>query len=104
MALFVSSQLNHFAKLFSLYFIVLIPSFAAVLISTELNWSLACNFIESVLFGVLIVLVISFFKKSTFKRILNYILFSHCIALPIATADNSPPNQTSIETDEDIDC
>ena len=75
MALFVSSQLNHFAKLFSLYFIVLIPSFAAVLISTELNWSLVCNFIESVLFGILIVLVISFFKKSTFKRILNYILF-----------------------------
>lgn len=75
MALFVSSQLNHFAKLFSLYFIVLIPSFAAVLISTELNWSLVCNFTESVLFGILIVLVISFFKKSTFKRILNYILF-----------------------------
>lgn len=75
MALFVSSQLNHFAKLFSLYFIVLTPSFAAVLISTELNWSLVCNFTESVLFGILIVLVISFFKKSTFKRILNYILF-----------------------------
>ena len=75
MALFVSSQLNHFAKLFSLYFIVLIPSFSAVLISTELNWSLVCNFTESVLFGILIVLVISFFKKSTFKRILNYILF-----------------------------
>ena len=75
MALFVSSQLNHFAKLFSLYFIVLIPSFAAVLISTELNWSLVCNFTESVLFGILIVLVISLFKKSTFKRILNYILF-----------------------------
>lgn len=75
MALFVSSQLNHFAKIFSLYFIVLIPSFAAVLISTELNWSLVCNFTESVLFGILIVLVISFFKKSTFKRILNYILF-----------------------------
>ena len=75
MALFVSSQLNHFAKLFSLYFIVLIPSFAAVLIFTELNWSLVCNFTESVLFGILIVLVISFFKKSTFKRILNYILF-----------------------------
>ena len=75
MALFVSSQLNHFAKLFSLYFIVLIPSFAAVLISTELNWSLVCNFTESVLFGILIVLVISFFKKSTFKRTLNYILF-----------------------------
>ena len=75
MALFVSSQLNHFAKLFSLYFIVLIPSFAAVLISTELNWSLVCNFIESVLFGILIVLVISFLKKSTFKRISNYILF-----------------------------
>ena len=75
MALFVSSQLNHFAKLFSLYFIVLIPSFAAVLISTELNWSLVCNFTESVLFGILFVLVISFFKKSTFKRILNYILF-----------------------------
>ena len=75
MALFVSSQLNHFAKLFLLYFIVLIPSFAAVLIFTELNWSLVCNFTESVLFGILIVLVISFFKKSTFKRILNYILF-----------------------------
>ena len=75
MALFVSSQLNHFAKLFSLYFIVLIPSFAAVLISTELNWSLVCNFTESVLFGILIVLVISFLKKSTFKRISNYILF-----------------------------
>lgn len=75
MALFVSSQLNHFAKLFSLYFIVLIPSFAAVLISTEFNWFLVCNFTESVLFGILIVLVISFFKKSTFKRILNYILF-----------------------------
>ena len=75
MALFVSSQLNHFAKLFSLYFIVLIPSFAAVLISTELNWSLVCNFTESVLFGILIVLVISLFKKSTFKRISNYILF-----------------------------
>lgn len=75
MALFVSSQLNHFAKLFSLYFIVLIPSFAAVLISTESNWSLVCNFTESVLFGILIVVVISFFKKSTFKRILNYILF-----------------------------
>ena len=75
MALFVSSQLNHFAKLFSLYFIVLIPGFAAVLISTELNWSLVCNFTESVLFGILIVLVISLFKKSTFKRILNYILF-----------------------------
>lgn len=75
MALFVSSQLNHFAKLFSLYFIVLIPSFAAVLISTELNWSLVCNFTESILFGILIVLVISFFKKSNFKRILNYILF-----------------------------
>ena len=75
MALFVSSQLNHFAKLFLLYFIVLIPSFAAVLISTELNWSLVCNFTESVLFGILIVLVISLFKKSTFKRISNYILF-----------------------------
>jgi heptose-I-phosphate ethanolaminephosphotransferase len=75
MALFVSSQLNYFVKLFSLYFIVLIPCFAAVLISTELSWSLICNFTESVLFGILIVLVISFFKKSTFKRILNYILF-----------------------------
>ena len=75
MALFISSQLNHFAKLFSLYFIVLIPSFSAVLISTELNWSLVCNFTESVLFGILIVLVISLFKKSTFKRISNYILF-----------------------------
>lgn len=75
MALFVSSQLNHFAKLFSLYFIVLIPSFAAVLISTELNWPLVCNFTESVLFGILIVQFISFFKKSIFKRILNYILF-----------------------------
>ena len=75
MALFVSSQLNHFAKLFSLYFIVSIPSFAAVLISTELNWPLVCNFTESVLFGILIVQFISFFKKSIFKRILNYILF-----------------------------
>ena len=75
MALFVSSQLNHIAKLFSLYFIVLVPGFVAVLISTELNWALVYNFTESVFFGILIILVISHLKNSTFKRISNNILF-----------------------------
>jgi heptose-I-phosphate ethanolaminephosphotransferase len=75
MALLASSQLNHFTKLFSLYFVALIPSFIAVMISTELNWPLVCDFTENVLFGIIIILVISLLKNSAFKRISNYILF-----------------------------
>ena len=81
MALLASSQLNHFTKLFSLYFVALIPSFIAVMISTELNWPLVCDFTENVLFGIIIILVISLLKNSAFKRISNYILllfFSFC--------------------------
>ena len=75
MALLASSQLNHFTKLFSLYFVALIPSFIAVMISTELNWPLVCDFTENVLFGIIIILVVSLLKNSAFKRISNYILF-----------------------------
>lgn len=75
MSLLASSQLNHFTKLFSLYFVALIPSFIAVMISTELNWPLVCDFTENVLFGIIIILVISLLKNSAFKRISNYILF-----------------------------
>ena len=70
------SSLKKFTRLFFVFFCAMIPSFIAMLIYSDLKWSLGRNLIESVIFSVLIIWVFSLLKNSRFKSIVVYVFFS----------------------------
>ena len=74
-----SNYLTKVKKLFIfiwLFIVATIPSFIALIIYSNLNWLVCLNFIESVLFSLIIIALISCFKSSRFKQFIYYFLFS----------------------------